>query len=55
MVDATCELIKLWKDRGIVMKFVRMDNSRFEKRAKSKRLAVGHSGGLHPKRHTAAQ
>jgi len=40
MAETTCELIKSWKDRVIITKFIRMDNAGenklFEQREKSK-------------------
>ena len=40
MAEATCELIKSWKDRVIITKFIRTDNAGenklFEQREKSK-------------------
>ena len=45
MAEATCELLKAWKDRGIHTKFVRMDNAResklFEQSTKSKDWQLG--------------
>jgi len=40
MAEAMCELLKAWRDKGIVTAFMRMDNTEenklFEQRARSK-------------------
>ena len=45
MAEATCELLKGWRDKGIVTKFVHMDkageNKLFEQRARSKDWQLG--------------
>jgi len=55
MMEATCELIKSWKDRGIVIKFVRMYNAG-EKSCLSREQewSVGLPGGVYPKELTTA-
>ena len=57
MAEATCELIKSWKDRVIITKFIRMDNAGenklFEQR-KEQRMAVAIAGGVSPKGYTTA-
>jgi len=45
MAEATCELLKSWRDKGIVTKFMRMDNAGenklFKQRARSKYWQLG--------------
>ena len=55
MAEATCKLLKAWKDKGIITKFVWMDNAGenrlFKQRAKSKDWQLG----IQTKGYTTAQ
>jgi len=45
MAEAMCDVLKAWRDKGIVMKFMQMDNAGenklFENRARSKDWQLG--------------